>query len=363
MRGMATNKVQPGGKLGRTIFREDGTVLVTRGTALTKVMLSRLIKEDILYIYIDDQVSEGIEPTNVISDEQILQGTVEMKNVFKEIKESVRFSTNQRDQRLRYVYDSLHIDTLSKFLDDIERDLFDNKEALYQVFNMFSADMYTYKHSVDVAILSMLIGKELGYNTKDIKLLGLGGILHDIGKSQIPTEVLNKKEKLTDEEWQLIQRHPEIGYELIKDVISLNGHVKQMVRYHHERNDGSGYPFALQDNQLTEFIKIIIVADIFNAIASNRVYRVALTPEKIMEYIHQETVYRLDYKVVNALLKVVHIYPEGVMVQLSDGRRCIVVESKKNSPTRPVIKDLATNEIIDLAKELTLLITDVIEEA
>lgn len=362
MRGKATNKVQPGEKLGRTIFRDDGTVLVTKGTSLTQGMLSRLIREDILLIYIEDEISQGIEPTNVIADQRVLKGSVEMKNVFKEIKDSVRFSSDQRDQRLRYVYDSLHIETLSKFLDDIEQDLFENKDALYQVFNMFSADMYTYKHSVDVAILAMLIGKELGYTTKDIKLLGFGGILHDIGKSQIPTEVLNKKGKLTDEEWSLLQRHPEIGYELIKDVISLNGHVKQMVRYHHERNDGSGYPFALKDDQLTEFIKIIIVADIFNAIASNRIYRVALTPEKIMEYIHQETVYRLDYNVVNALLRVVHIYPEGVMVELSDGKTYIVVESRKSSPTRPLLRSLETGKLVDLSKELTLLITNIVEQ-
>lgn len=362
MRGKATAKVLPGEILGRTIFRDDGSVLVTKGVSLTKNMLSRLIEEDILIIYIEDEISEGIEPTNVISDQQLLKGSIEMSKVFKEIKESVRFTSDQKDRRLRYVYDSLHIETLSKFLDEIEADLFENKDALYQVFNMFSVDMYTYKHSVDVAILSMLIGKEIGYNMKDIKLLGFGGLLHDIGKSQIPVEILNKKGQLSDEEWQLMQNHSELGYDLIKDIISLNGHVKQMVRYHHERNDGSGYPFALKNDELTEFIKIIIVADIFNAIASNRTYRNALTPEQIIEYIHQETVYRLDYKIVNALLKVIHIYPEGSIVELSDGRQGIVAESRKSAPTRPLLRDMKTGSMIDLSKELTVLIIRVVEE-
>lgn len=361
MRGKATDKTQPGEILGRTIFRDDGSVLVTKGIALTQYMLSRLVKENILIIYIEDELSRGIEPSNVISDEQLLKGSVEMRKVFKCIKESVRFTSDQKDQRLRYVYDSLHIETLSTFLDDIEYDLFENKDALYQVFNMFSVDMYTYKHSVDVAILAMLIGKELNYNMKDIKLLGFGGLLHDIGKSQIPVEVLNKKGKLTEGEWAMIQNHSELGYELIKDVISLNGHVKQMVRYHHERNDGSGYPFALKDKELSEFIKIIIVADIFNAIASNRIYRTALTPEKIIECVHQETVYRLDCKIVNALLKVVHLYPEGTVLELSDGRRGIVIESKKGAPTRPLLRDIESNDVIDLSKELTVLIENVLE--
>ncbi|MBN2897680.1 MAG: HD-GYP domain-containing protein [Clostridia bacterium] len=360
MRGKPTKEVQPGEVLGRTIFRDDGTVLVTKGTTLSQTMLKRLIQEDILIVYIEDELSEGIEPTNVISDQQLLRGAVEMSKVFKEVKNSMRFTADQKDSRLRYVYDSLHIESLGQFLDEIEKDLFENRDALYQVFNMFSADMYTYKHSVDVAVLAMLIGKELGYSMKDIKMLGFGGLLHDIGKSQIPVEVLNKKDKLTEEEWQLLQKHPEMGYELIKDVISLNGHIKQMVRYHHERNDGSGYPFALMDSELTEFIKIIVVADIFNAIASSRVYREAMTPEKIMEYIHQETVYRLDYKVVNTLLKVVHVYPEGIIVQLSDGRQGIVVESRKGAPTRPLLRDIHTKELIDLSKELTLLIKFVV---
>lgn len=361
MRGKMTSKVEVGEILGRSIFREDGSVLVTRGTALTENMLKRLVQGGVMLIYIEDDLSVGIEPSNVITDEQLLKGSVEMSKVFKEIKDSARFSSDQKDQRLRYVYDSLHIETLSNFLDEIEQELLGNREALYQVFNMFSVDMYTYKHSVDVAILAMLIGKELGYSTKNIKLLGFGGLLHDIGKSQIPVEVLNKQEKLTQEEWQMMQDHAELGYELIKDVISLNGHIKQMVRYHHERNDGSGYPYALKDDELTEFIKIIIVADIFNAIASNRVYRKALTPEKIIEYLHQETIYRLDYEVVNALLRVIHIYPEGAILELSDGRKGIVVESSKTAPTRPLLKNVKTGESIDLSKELTLLIVGIIE--
>jgi putative nucleotidyltransferase with HDIG domain len=362
MRGKVTKKVEVGEILGRTIFREDGTILVTKGTALTKNMLKRLVEEGVMLIYIEDELSKGINPTNAVTDEQLLKGSVQMSKVFSEIKESARLSSDQKDKRLRYVYDSLHIETLSKFLDDIEQELFNNKEALYQVFNMFSVDMYTYKHSVDVAILAMLIGKELGYTSKDIKMLGFGGLLHDIGKSQIPVEVLNKKEKLTDEEWSMMQNHAELGYELIKDVLSLNGHIKQMVRYHHERNDGSGYPFALKDNELTEFIKIIIVADIFNAIASNRIYRKALTPEKIIEYIHQETIYRLDYRVVNALLRVIHIYPEGEVLELSDGRRGIVVKSEKTAPTRPLLRNIENDQEIDLSKELTALIVGVIEE-
>lgn len=362
MRGRLTANVLPGQTLGRTIFRDDGTVLVTKGTTLTAKILSRLIQEEIMLIYIEDALSEGIEPTNVISDHQLLKGTIEMGKVFNEIRKSVCFTSNKRDKRLRYVYDSLHIDSLSQFLDDIENELLSNKDALYQVYNMFTVDTYTYKHSVDVAILSMLIGKELGYNSRDIKILGFGGILHDIGKSQIPVAILNKSEPLTKEEQQLMQQHPEIGYELIKDVISLNGHIKQMVRYHHERNDGSGYPFGLKEGDLTEFIKIIIVADIFNAIGSSRIYREALTPEKIIEYLHQETIYRLDFKVVNALLKVVHIYPEGVVVGLNDGRKGIVVESKKGAQTRPILRNIDTNEVINLSKELTVLITHVIDQ-
>lgn len=359
MRAKRTTKILPGEKLGKTIYNTDGTPLLVRGVTLSARRLMRLEEEGILLIYVDDELSEGIESSNPISDETLIKGSIEIAKVFESIKDQTRLS-NGKDKDLTYVYESLHIETLSKLIDDVQGELMEHPDALYQIMNISSVDMYTYKHSMDVAILAMLIGKEMGYLDKEIKYIGMGGLLHDIGKAHIPLDILTKNKNLEEDEWDEMKLHSDYGYNLLRDVVTLHGYVKQMVYYHHERLDGSGYPKGLKGDEISPFVRIITVSDVFNALASNRHYREAMTPKKILEILYAESINKLDHRVVSALLKLVHIYPEGSMVKLSDGREAIVIKSTKEAPERPTIMIVESGEEVDLMKQLTLSIDDLI---
>lgn len=359
MRIEKTKNVTPGTILGRTIYRSDGLPLLTRGTSLSERLLERLCQEEILMLYIDDPTTHGIEPSSPIRDITLLKGTQIVKNVFSVLRNATSLKSTSESE-LTYVYDSQLMDDLNQVLDDIIDDLGTNPDTLYQIIHMSSVDQYTYKHSVDVAVLAMLMGQTLGFDYKTVKHLGMGGLLHDIGKAHIDLEVLNKKSSLSSEEWQEMKKHSLYGYNAIRDVLSIHGFVKQMVLHHHERLDGSGYPYGLTASDINMLTRVIAVSDIFNALGSNRSYREAMNPDKIIDILYTDAVYKLDKNVIGALLKCVHVYPEGTRVQLTDGRTAIVVESRKVAPTRPLIRLDAQDEYLDLMVSLTLFIERVL---
>lgn len=355
MRIEKTHQVIPGTLLGRTIYRADGLPLITRGTVMTERLLNRLQDEDILMIYVDDPIADGIEPSSPIRDVTLLKGTQVVKKLFDVLRGALNLK-GQSEANLTYVYDSKLVEELQSLLDDIVDDLGTNPDTLYQILHISSVDQYTYRHSVDVAVLSMMIGQELGYDYKTVKHLGLGGLLHDIGKAHVDGQVLTKDAALTPDEWLEMKKHPLYGYNAIRDVLSIHGYVKQIVLQHHERLDGSGYPYGLSGDEINLLTRIVAVSDIFNALGSNRSYRQAMSPDKIIDILYSEAIYKLDKNVIQTLLKVVHVYPEGSMVKLADGREAIVVESRKLAPTRPLIKILQSGEHIDLMQRLTLFI-------
>ncbi len=359
MRIIKTQFVPEGSQLGRTIYREDGLPLLTRGTTLTPRLLSRLVDEDILMLYIEDPLYEGIEPTSPIRDITLNKGTQVVRQVFEVLRSAIGFK-NPKEADLTYIYDSQLMDALQHVLEDIIDDIGTNPDTLYQVLSIASVDQYTYRHSVDVAVLAMLMGQSLGYDYKTVKMLGMGGLLHDIGKAHIDASIVSKNGPLNPEEWEEMKMHPLYGYNAVRDVLSIHGFVKQMILHHHERLDGSGYPSGLLSDEINLLTRIASVSDIFNALGSHRIYRDAMTPDKILDILYADAVYKIDKNVVKALLKVVHIYPEGSLVRLSDGREALVVESRKISPTRPLLKIVSDSSFIDLMQNLTLFIDCVI---
>lgn len=359
MRIVKIPEIVPGTVLGRTIYREGGLPLLVKGTALTVGILKRLEQEDIWMIYVDDDISEGIEPSNVISDQVLLKGTQTMKRLFDKISSNSDLR-DQKEKDLTYIYNSEQMAAIGDLIDHIVEEISNNRDALYQIMHIGNVDQYTYRHSVDVAVLAMLIGRAMGLDDKKIKHLGYGGILHDIGKAHVDHAILVKNDVLLPDEWEEMKKHPVYGYNVLRDVISLHGSIKQMVLFHHERLDGSGYPNGLQGDEINDLVRIIAVSDIFNALGSNRHYRKSMTPDKIMDIIFAEAVYKLDRHVIKALLKVVHLYPEGTKVRLSDGSIGIIVESRKLAPLRPLVRNIETNHITDLMQSLTVMIEEVL---
>lgn len=248
--------------------------------------------------------------------------------------------------------------SLMKIIEDIVSGLTEGKIITQNLTNLCSTDIYTYAHSVDVCMLSVSIGYMLDYSKSKLVSLGCGSLLHDIGKTEIPINLLNKPGKLTEDEFNEIKRHPKLGYDMAKKIEEIPSKESlNIILNHHEKFDGTGYPRGLRGNQISEMDVICSLADVYNAVTTDRSYRKALPPHEAYEMIMASGGGMYKYDVVTAFLKLVKPYPIGSAVKLSNGLSGIVTDIKNDLVFRPEVMLLETGEYFDLRKDNTIVIT------
>ncbi len=353
MRLKSLEHVEVGDILGKPVYDDKCQLLLAKDVVMTQNYIDRLIKANIQCIFIDDELSEGLEATYIISDTLKIQSVMTVKNAFKDLAE--RKGTN---------YNIKSIDSIKQVVDDMMRVIYDNPHTLYCMTELMGTDMYTYNHSAEVAALSMLVAKSMKLNDTFIQKIGVGAILHDIGKMNIPAELLNKVEPLSQEEISLMKDHVVMGYELLKDNDFISPISRQIVLLHHEKLNGSGYPYKLSGDDIPIHVRIVTLCDIFNAISSSRAYKGRINADEALETIRAEAIYELDRDIYYHLLKVVNIYPLGTIVELSNGEIGIIIQENPDAQTRPVvqiIRDKKREEIIDMMDYLTLFITKTVD--
>ena len=178
----------------------------------------------------------------------------------------------------------------------------------------------------------------------------MAGLLHDLGKSEIPNEILNKPGRLTDEEFAVIKKHPIYGYNLIKDKTELSPEILLGVLQHHEKINGKGYPMGVTDNKLTPFARLLSIADIYDALVTERPYKKGFTPRDSVEMIMAMTG-ELDIKFIKVFMESVILYPVDSYVKLSNGELGKVVENVVGYPTRPKVVGLTTGKVYNLYED------------
>lgn len=214
----------------------------------------------------------------------------------------------------------------------------ENREIIDCITQIRKVDDYTYYHCVNVSLLAMLIGKWLKLSSDDIYMLVQAGLLHDIGKSLIPPELLSKPGKLSDDEFDMVKMHAEYGYYLVRHMDGIDKRVAEAVYYHHEREDGSGYPKGLPGEQISQFAKILAVADTFDAMTANRTYKLKQSPFYVFEMMQNGCFGYLDPVILDTFLSNISHYYIGYKVKLSDGRIAEVVYINRQQYGRPVLK-------------------------
>jgi len=211
------------------------------------------------------------------------------------------------------------------------------------------SDEYTFKHSVDVATMAMIVGKKHGLNKQEVYELGISGLLHDVGKSKIPNEVLNKAGKLTDEEFSMMKQHSLFGYQILKEKEDLSNSIKLGVLQHHEKMNSKGYPMGVPSEKINLFARIISVADIYDALVTERPYKKPFSPRDAVEMIMSLTE-ELDIDVMKSFLESVILYPVGTDVELSTGERARVIENNAKYVLRPKVIGLKSGKTYDLSQ-------------
>lgn len=256
--------------VGRTIWNEAGHPLLHKDVIVTSRIVDRLHQLNIHYLYIDDKISSGIDIEETIEPAKRIQAVKRITKSFEEIKQA-------NSTQASYVLEQ-QSKVIGLVVEDILNSIMNSEEVLMVLTDTYIYDEYIYRHSFQVTMYSIAIAKEMGYSYEDIRLIGIGAILHDVGKLLIPSEILLKPGKLTEEEYEEMKQHARFGFDLLRNLHSVSLLVAHCAFQHHERIDGSGYPRGLVDFEIHPFAKIIAVADVFDALTSNRVYRKKMLP-------------------------------------------------------------------------------------
>ena len=216
-----------------------------------------------------------------------------------------------------------------------------NKAAFLNVAGMRMVDEYTFVHSVNVAAYSAIIGKEYGMSRNEMEFLCLGGLLHDVGKMLVNPKILNKPDKLTDAEFDEMKTHPIRGYEILIEN-GVDESIALIAKLHHERCDGSGYPDGLTCEYIPKNAQIAAIADVYDALTSERVYKKAISSNNAMMIIISETGKKFNSEFVTIFQKSVGIYPVGSFVRLNNGYIARVIDQNEGI-VRPVIQVMFDN--------------------
>ena len=220
------------------------------------------------------------------------------------------------------------------FIDSIFR----NQDALACMTRMRQKDDYLMEHSINVSIIMTIFAKHLQIDEKTIHDLATGALLHDLGKINIPDEVLHKPGRLTDDEMVIMRSHVTLGYDILRESSDLSPTILEVVRDHHERLDGSGYPNGKNENELSQFAKMISICDTYDAITASRVYQNARTPIMAFKILRKESGTGFDANLVAEFINCMGVHPVGTLIQTKSNKLGIVIKSNFVNPLCPVVK-------------------------
>ncbi|MGM0380217.1 MAG: HD-GYP domain-containing protein, partial [Bacillota bacterium] len=355
MRIVYVDDLETGMEIAKSIYNKRGSILLRKGTVLTNKYIDKLKKINIVTIYIKDKLSEGIEIQNVIDDNTKIKAICNLKDQFSFLDNDKDSNKNLPKKNYKAVKENI-----KEILNNLKK----SEHALMNLTELMSSDLYTYEHSINVTVLSLLIGTELGYDEDKLLKVGIGAMLHDIGKLKIDKKIIHKPGKLTDKEYEIVKKHAVYGYKLLKEDRFISPFVKSIVLLHHEKLDGSGYPKGLTKKEFEnlEFVMIVAASDILDALINNRSYKDKMPIYKGVELLSSMVPEKIDPKIFSILKKKIAPFPEGTGVLLSNNKKGIVEKNNSDKPTRPIVRILNDqNEVIgkvDLMKDLTLFIED-----
>lgn len=351
---MRTRQLKPGMKLDHPVVDRLGRNLVARGAELDDYMIDSLLKLGIMSVYIQ----EGEEEEN---PEQVPTSPKAEKNIERlrtEDRAKVTLSASIRERvstGIQFIYNNTTseemVATTESIADDLMRSIKSNDAIAIDISTLKTSDEYTFKHSVDVATISMIVAKQQGLSPEEVREIGVSGLLHDIGKTKIPNAILNKPGKLDDDEFAIMRQHSTYSYNMIKDRAEFSPAVCLGVLQHHEKINGSGYPMGVSAEKICPYAKILSVADIYDALVTERPYKKAYSQRDAVEMIMSMTM-ELDITAMKSFLESMILYPVDSIVELSNGEQARVVKNIPHYILRPVVVGLTSGNVYNLGEDI-----------
>lgn len=330
-------------EIAETIVNDYGSIVISEGTILDEHMIKKLDNLNYNKVrVVDEEKNIAVSEVSESFNTQYNASVNYVKNILYDLAVGKSISTVKVDKVVTSVVARLN----------------EKRDIVRCINQIKSADEYTYTHCVNVSLLCMLLGKWLGFSKDKLILLVQAGLLHDIGKAKVPREILNKPSQLTPEEYEEIKKHTVYGYRMLEKENKIDQEVRLAVLMHHEKIDGSGYPTGAKGDKINKIARVIAVADIYDAMTSNRVYREKDSPFEVFHIMEEETVNKLDVTVVNAFLNNIAAYYIGDFARLNTGELCEIVYINPRHVSRPIIK--VDDRYIDLTEKRELKILEIL---
>lgn len=340
------SKCQPGQVVAKNIYNQRGVLLVSKNVVLNDYVLQRLTDLGVTNVPIMDN--------HFLTDEQL--GTTSQEKFFKSYQKDIE----EYKQILNNLASGKKLDyeQVNTLTESIYQKIYHNY-CLVDCLNKLKAkDQYTFTHSVNVAFYSMLIAKWLELPNKQITGVIQAGVLHDIGKAKIKPEILNKQGPLLPEEFEQVKQHPIFSYQMIKNIPQISKKTMAAVLMHHERENGKGYPLGLSGDKISLYTKIVAVADVYDALTSERVYKKRVTPFDTFREFEKIGYGQFDVKVMLTFLANIANFYVGSKVRMNTGEIGEIVFVPPYSISQPIVS--LGQSYVDLSKDTSYKIEEMV---
>lgn len=327
-------------KVGMTlqdVFDADGKLLLSSITVTSSDQIDSLKRQGVRFAYTSTPSTAPTALTPPSDDDKIRQREDAYYQELSKAKEVHQATLEAARSTLHDVRfgKPVEIDKIELAAEDMVSSIMRNPDALVSLSQIKGYDEYTYVHSVNVGILITSLVHSMNYREEQLLEAGVGGLLHDIGKMRVPEHILNKPGKYSSEEFSIMKRHPENGLMILKNSRSISDFSKLVIIEHHERYNGKGYPYGLNENGIHEIGLIAAVSDVYDAMTTDRIYRPAWTPQRTLAMIFQGCDVEYSRRIVELFTKNLGIYPVGSFVRLVSGEMGVVIRVDKGSILTP----------------------------
>lgn len=281
------------------------------------------------------------------SEKEAIETPVETESTCTSLQDEMQHAAAIIERAHDAVQDMFHDIRLGKAInlnaaEDIAQEISDsvarNGYALISLARLKEADRYTYLHSVAVCALMSALARQLGLSEMQVRQASLAGLLHDVGKAEIPLEILNKPDKLTEEEFKAIMAHPQLGHDLLLEAGVTDEVVLDVCLHHHEKLNGRGYPEGRDAPNISLMARMGAICDVYDAITSNRPYKAGWDPAESIKRMYNWCGEHLDTQVFHAFVRTLGIYPIGSLVRLDNGMLGVVTEQSRSTLLKPKVK-------------------------
>lgn len=367
-------------RVGEDMKNRQGQSLLVSGAVLTESRIQSLKKRGYGGVYVSNSNKKYEESKKLVErgEKDAYVGIDVAEEALRQIDDKTKddptpvYFNNRVKERIskgiEYVYNNVGTPEMDNAVKSITHDIIStidsNRAISINLTEIMVSDDYTFKHSVDVATIALVLSRFRDVNDSQKYDIGIAALLHDIGKTRIPTNILNKPDKLNQFERDMMMYHPLYSYSILLDNPSYNNAICSAAVQHHEKMDGSGYPAGLKGKDIFSYARIISIADVYDALVTDRSYKKALPPGTAVEMM-MAMGNELDIPSFRAFLKSVILYPAGSIVKLSNGELATVVENISSVPLRPTVVSLSSGKVYNLSEDrncIGIVILDIIKK-